>query len=253
MLTAAILTAALLARTDPIGGSRKLVWQDEFDGSGAVDSAKWDFEQGYVRNHEEQEYVSELANAKVQDGNLVITAERGSGHTRSAALESKQFWRYGYFEIRAQFPAGRGTWPAIWFLGEGIRKPGDANIGWPNCGEIDLMENVGFNPNDVHFTVHTAQADGHGHASKGTHITVEHPWTDFHVYGLDWTKGHLDFYFDRKKVFSYGNDGVNPWPFDKPEFILLNLAIGGDWGGAKGVDPAIFPSLFKIDYVRVYQ
>lgn len=249
----AALVLTLSAQSDPIGGGRNLVWHDEFDQSGAVDSSKWGFESGYVRNHEEQEYTSEIRNAKVADGNLVITAERGSGKTRSAALESNQFWRYGYFEVRAKFPTGRGTWPAIWFLGEGIRKHGEQYIGWPQCGEIDLMENVGMNPNDVHFTVHTAEPSGKGHASKGTHITVDKVWDDFHVYGLDWTKQHLDFYFDGKKVMSYANDGSNPWPFDKPEFILINLAIGGDWGGQKGVDPAIFPSIYKVDYVRVYQ
>ena len=252
-MLASLVLVALLTQTDPIGGSRKLVWQDEFDGSGAVDSTKWGFEKGFVRNHEEQEYVSELANAKVVDGNLVITAERGSGKTRSAALESNQFWRYGYFEFRAQIPTGKGTWPAIWFLGQGIRKQGADKIGWPKCGEIDLMENVGFNPNDVHFTIHTAQPSGERHASKGTHITLDKPWADYHVYGLDWTAKKLDLYFDGKKAFTYANDGVNPWPFDKPEFILINLAIGGDWGGQHGVDPSIFPSVFKVDYVRVYQ
>src|SRR5579871_5647072 len=106
MLLTALLLAGFAKLADPIAG-RKLVWSDEFDGSGAVDSTKWGFEQGYVRNHEEQEYVSDLANARVSSGNLVITAERGSGKTRSAALESKQYWKYGYFEIRALIPTGR--------------------------------------------------------------------------------------------------------------------------------------------------
>src|SRR5579871_818356 len=200
MLAAVILSLALLPPTDPLGGNRKLVWHYEFDGKGAVNSKNWRFEHGYVRNHEEQEYVENVVNAHEAGGSVEITAERASGKTHSAALESRQSWTYGYFEIRAQIPTGRGTWPAIWFLGQGIRKQGAEFIGWPKCGEIDLMENVGFNPNDLHFTVHTAKVESQGHAAQGTHITIDKPWERFHTYGLYWTKDHLNFYFDNKRV-----------------------------------------------------
>jgi beta-glucanase (GH16 family) len=254
MLTALALAITLTSIQADVIGNRKLVWKDEFDGSGALDTAKWNFDTGPVYNNEKEKYVDDTAHIRVVKGNLVITADNSSGKILSGRITSKAAWLYGYFEVRAKFPTGRGTWPAIWFLGDVLRQP-DAHVGWPKCGEIDLMENVGFNPDDIHFTVHTGGANGTGHASKGDHITIPSAASDFHVYGLDWQADHMDFYCDGKKAFTYTKDPANPngWPFDKPEYMILNLAIGGDWGGAKGVDPAIFPARYYVDYVRIYQ
>lgn len=254
MLAACLLAGSILVQVNPLIGSRKIVWSDEFDGSGALDSTKWNYDTGPVYNNEKEKYVDDIGYIRVNKGNLIITADNKSGKILSGRINTKQAWLYGYFEVRAKFPTGKGTWPAIWFLGDSVRKP-DAHVGWPACGEIDLMENVGFNPDDVHFTVHTAGANGRGEASKGTHIMIPSASSDFHVYGLDWQADHMDFYCDGKKVFTYTKDPSSPtsWPFDKPEYLILNLAIGGDWGGAKGVDPAIFPAKYYVDYVRVYQ
>jgi beta-glucanase (GH16 family) len=254
MLTAVAFAVLLTPDQGPIG-NRKLVWSDEFSGKGLPDQQKWGYEKGFIRNHEKQLYTDKLRNAYKEDGNLVISAINDNGEVSSAALESNQSWLYGYFEIRAKIPTGKGTWPAIWFLGQGIRQKGTEYIGWPKCGEIDLMENVGFNPATIYFTVHTADDGGSGHASKGEHVDTPGASSDFHVYGLDWRPGSMDFYFDGKKVMTYSKSpqNRNSWPFDKPEFLILNLAIGGDWGGQQGIDDSIFPATFLVDYVRVYQ
>ena len=254
MLVSCLLGLVLSFQADPLGGSRKLVWSDEFEGSGSLDSTKWNYDTGPVYNNEKEKYVEDPDYLHLDKGNLVITADNKSGKILSGRITTKASWLYGYFEVRAKFPTGRGTWPAIWFLGDVLRNP-DAHVGWPMCGEIDLMENVGFDPDSIHFTVHTGSADGHGEASKGNHLSIPSAWNDFHVYGLDWQVDHMDFYCDGKKSLTYRRDPNNPnsWPFDKPEYMILNLAIGGDWGGAKGIDPAIFPARYYVDYVRVYQ
>ncbi|MHB8634990.1 MAG: glycoside hydrolase family 16 protein [Fimbriimonadaceae bacterium] len=254
MLAAYLLAVTLASAQADVIGSRKLVWKDEFSGSGALDSSKWSYDTGPVYNNEKEKYVDDTAYVRLVKGKLVITADNRSGRILSGRITSKGAWLYGYFEVRAKFPPGRGTWPAIWFLGNVLRIPGN-HVGWPKCGEIDLMENVGFDPDAVHFTVHTGNAAGNGEASKGAQITIPSASSDFHVYGLDWRKSRMDFYCDGKKVFTYKRDPANPnsWPFDKPEYMILNLAIGGDWGGRQGVDNSIFPAKFYVDYVRVYQ
>ncbi|HLK13259.1 MAG TPA: glycoside hydrolase family 16 protein [Fimbriimonadaceae bacterium] len=253
MLLPCLLGVALGLQSNPLIGSRKLVWSDEFDGKGGIDAAKWNYDLGPVYNNEKEKYSDDLHNVHRAGGYLVITADDKTGRILSGRLTSKPAWLYGYYEVRAKFPTGRGTWPAIWFLGDSLRHEGSP--GWPRCGEIDLMENVGFNTDDIHFSVHTGDAKGRGEASKTTHITVPSAASEFHTYGLVWEPDHMDFYCDGKKTLTYTKDPANPnsWPFDKPEYMILNLAIGGDWGGAKGIDPAIFPSKFYVDYVRVYQ
>lgn len=227
----------------------KLVWSDEFDRPGMPDPRKWTFEKGYVRNHELQFYTNRKENVRVEDGKLVIEARKDhwDGHdvtSASVTTDGLASWTYGKFEIRAKIPTGKGTWPAIWTLGTNIGK-----VGWPTCGEIDIMENVGFDPSRIHFNVHQKKGD------KGTSILTEKPWADFHVYGAEWTPQAIDFYFDGKKQFSYPktSDSVESWPYDAPQYLILNLAMGGDWGGQQGVDESIYPSKYEIDYVRVYQ
>jgi len=250
-----LLVAAFILQSPSAG--RTLIWSDEFNYKGLPDPTKWGYEVGRVRNHEDQFYTeARVENARVDGKNLVIEACKepweGASVT-SASVTSKASWKDVYVEVRAKIPTGRGTWPAIWFLGDTHRNGGP---GWPWCGEIDLMENVGWMPDKLHFTVHTGPANkGDRDYSKGTNITVPNCWDDFHVYGLDWKTDRLDMYFDGKLVFTYKADPANPnsWPFDKPAYLLLNLAIGGEWGGVKGVDDSIFPAKYLIDYVRVYR
>lgn len=233
------------------------VWQDEFNYTGSPDSAKWGYDLGGSGwgNNEAQYYTSSVNNAGVADGKLTITAIKESTGNRqytSARLVSKNKadFLYGRVEVRAKLPSGRGTWPAIWML------PTDrAYGGWPKSGEIDIMEHVGYDPNRVLFSVHTESY----HHSIGTQKSGEKnlptAMTDFHNYRVDWTPDTIKGYFDNDLVFTFGNErkGYATWPFDKQFHLLLNLAVGGNWGGAKGIDDGIFPARFEIDYVRVYK
>lgn len=248
-LTVALAAAVLGA--GPREEARKLVWSEEFDRPGLPNPTKWDYETGFVRNREAQYYTrARKENARVEGGRLVIEARResfqGASYT-SASITSKASWTGGRIEVRARIPTGRGSWPAIWMLGTNIKE-----VGWPACGEIDIMENVGFAPNRIHGTVHVRDQAGK-HFSRGGHVDIPAPHADFHVYAIDWDQKRIQFLLDGKVYFTYANDGKNPWPFDKPHYLLLNLAIGGAWGGQQGIDETIFPLRYLIDYVRVYQ
>lgn len=239
---------------------KKLVWSDEFNKNGLPDPSKWAYEKGYVRNKEIQYYTTERSeNARVEDGYLVITAKNDSLKeganvypVTSASLNTKgkKDWIYGRFEIRAKIPSSLGTWPAIWMLGTNINE-----VGWPACGEIDILEHVGYMPDTVHFNVHTAKYNHVKHTNKGTKIHYPNAFDDFHVYAIEWTKEKIDWFMDDKKVFSFKNEGTGKdvWPFDQPQYLILNLAFGGAWGGQKGVELKSLPQRFLIDYVRVYQ
>jgi beta-glucanase (GH16 family) len=234
----------------------KLVWSDEFDKPGLPDPAKWGYEEGMVRNHELQYYTKErLENARVEDGNLVIEGrkepfEKAQYTAASLRTKGKAAWTNGRIEVRAKLPTGRGTWPAIWLLGED-----KDHRGWPACGEIDIMENVGYEPDVINANIHTKLYNHVMKTGKGSKITLAKPYADFHVYQLDWSNEKMDFYVDDQKYFTYKNDGAgrDSWPFDQPHYLILNLALGGDWGGQKGMDDSIFPQKYYIDYVRVYQ
>jgi beta-glucanase (GH16 family) len=248
------------------GGSgtfKKLVWADEFSGSGGPDTAKWGFEKGYVRNKELQYYTEgRLQNAEVKNGVLHITARNDSMRTgaevnpiTSASLitKGKAAWTYGRIEVRAKLPSSLGTWPAIWMLGSDIDT-----TGWPACGEIDIMEHVGYMPDTVHFNVHMqASVKGTSGRKINNSMRIFHkaPHTDYHVYAIEWFPDRLDWYFDQKKVFTYANDGGGEatWPFSKPQYLILNLAFGGGWGGQRGVDLKSLPQTFLVDYVMVYK
>lgn len=234
----------------------RLIWSDEFDQPGAPDPKKWGYERGRVRNHEAQFYTTDRReNARVEGGQLIITARRepwsGADYTAASVVSLGKFsFRYGRVEIRAKIPTGRGTWPALWMLGENMKS-----VGWPKCGEIDLMENVGFAPDKMHFTVHTGAFNHIKRTDVARIITVPRVFEEFHTYGLLWTADRMEFFFDGKKVHEFLNDGkgVDHWPFDAPVYLLMNFAVGGDWGGQKGIDETIFPQEFRIDYVRVWQ
>lgn len=234
----------------------ELVWSDEFDGEGLPDPDKWGYEEGYIRNDEKQFYTREREkNVRMEDGNLIIEAHREPYEDfeyTSASINTKETasWTYGRVEVRAKLPEGRGTWPAIWMLGTNIDE-----VGWPACGEIDIMEYVGFDPDTVHANVHTEAYNHVDNTARGSSIGLDAPEDEFHVYAIEWTEEKIDFFVDDERYFTFENegDGSDVWPFDQPHYLLLNLAIGGGWGGQKGIDDDIFPRRYYIDYVRVYQ
>lgn len=234
-----------------------LTWADEFDGN-TVNLSDWTFETGQHGwgNNELQNYT-DGDNAEVKDGKLIITARKendyqiaGSYTSTRMITKGKQEFTYGKMEIRAKLPSGRGIWPAIWMLGANIDQ-----VSWPACGEIDIMEYVGYQPNTVHATVHTSA--GYGANGNGKSKTLETAEEEFHVYGLIWTEKEMIFYTDSPENVTHkyapSNKTEENWPFDKPHFFIMNIAVGGNWGGAQGIDDSIFPQTMEIDYVRVYQ
>ncbi|WP_297045766.1 glycoside hydrolase family 16 protein [Thermoflavifilum sp.] len=238
----------------------QLVWHDEFDNQGLPDSSKWNYEVGYLRNHEKQYYTkARPENARVENGMLIIEARNDSAYidgavrpitSASLVTKGKASWTYGRIEVRAKLPRGRGTWPAIWMLGDDIHK-----VGWPACGEIDIMEHVGFDPGKIHGSIHTGAYNWPHHTQKTAVIDVPDCMDTFHVYAITWTPEYIDFYVDSTRYLHFANEHKTfaEWPFDKPCYLILNIAIGGDWGGQQGIDPDIFPARMEVDYVRVYQ
>lgn len=244
-------------------------WSDEFDRP-AIDTNLWSFEEGFIRNHEGQYYTNRPENAYIKDGCLVLEARRepfpnarhnpdsdrwqeqwGTAEYTSASLHTagKREFLYGRMEVRAKLPAGRGVWPAIWTLGN---KMGE-DIPWPDRGEIDIMEFVGYNPGMIYANVHTGAYNWVAGTNKGDSIQIGDASTAFHVYAIDWTPERIDFYVDSTRYFSFERDagaGFQRWPFDRPQALKLNLAIGGNWGGRQGIDTTIFPQRYYIDYVR---
>lgn len=234
-----------------------LQWSDEFDGD-AVNMNNWSFETGATGwgNNELQNYTNG-GNAEVTGGNLIITArkvndkkETGSYTSSRLVTSGKQEFTYGRMEIRAKLPSGTGIWPAIWMLGSDFKT-----TGWPACGEIDIMEYVGYSPNKVYTTIHTSS--GYGSSGSGTSISLPGCEEEFHNYGIIWTEKYVRFYIDSpeniKYTYSPSAKNSETWPFNKPAFFILNVAVGGNWAGAQGIDNTIFPQKMEIDYVRVYQ
>jgi beta-glucanase (GH16 family) len=229
-------------------------WADEFDYTGSPDSAKWTYDLGGGGwgNSELEYYTKSLNNVSVANGLLTITARKesiGGMNYSSARMVSKGAGSllYGRIEVRAKLPSGTGTWPAIWTL------PNDYVYGnWPNSGEVDIMEMVGFDPNNVHFSAHN-QTYYAGNAKTSTD-NIPTASTDFHLYREDWTPYAIRGYYDNVLVFTYVNDGKGSvtWPYDQKFHLLMNIAIGGSWGGTKGVDDAAFPTTMQVDYVRFY-
>jgi hypothetical protein len=235
-----------------------LLWSDEFDQDGLPSPLKWSFEVGDHGwgNNELQFYkANTLKNARVQGGVLLVEAHADASLPKgysSAKLVSKGkgAWQYGYVEVRAKLPQGRGTWPAIWMLPEENRFGG-----WPKNGEIDIMEHVGYDPGKVHGTVHTEAFNHLRGTQKGGQLLVPDFATEFHTYAVDWKQGQMDFFIDGKHYFTFKNtgNGYQEWPFDQPFYLILNLAVGGNWGGKEGVDASIWPQRMEVDYVRVYK
>ncbi|WP_430973135.1 family 16 glycosylhydrolase [Sunxiuqinia rutila] len=231
----------------------KLVWSDEFSTDGAPSEERWGYDigGGGWGNNELQTYTNTRTNSWVENGNLYIKAVKKDNSWTSARLitKGKADWRYGRIEVRAKLPSGKGTWPAIWML------PTDWEYGgWPASGEIDIMEHVGYDPGVVHGTIHT-EAYNHGIGTqKGGSITIEDAMANFHVYALEWTEETMRWYVDDELYFTFNNENrtYKEWPFDKRFHLLLNIAIGGNWGGAEGIDPNLTEATMTVDYVRVY-
>ncbi|MFP4479108.1 MAG: family 16 glycosylhydrolase [Candidatus Izemoplasmatales bacterium] len=240
------------------------VWCDEFDVDGLPSDEHWAYDVGGDGwgNNELQYYTdADLDNAFVEDGILNIKAIKedfGGNEYTSARLVTKYRgdWEYGRIQVRAKLPEGRGLWPAIWML------PTDWSYGgWPYSGEIDIMEYVGYDPDTIHGTIHTG-AYNHGLGTQiGYSKTVPTAEEEFHVYEMIWEPSSIKLFIDGEQfaVFGYNPDinidikNSDAWPFDQPFHLILNLAVGGNWGGAEGIDDSIFPQSFQIDYVRVFQ
>ncbi len=232
------------------------VWADEFTEPGKPSSTRWMYEEGFTGwGNNELQYYTKGDNVNIQDGILTIEArkeDKGGANYTSSRIITRGLgdFLYGRFEARMKLPTGRGTWPAFWML------PSDFSYGaWPKSGEIDVMEHVGYDPGVVHITVHTEKNNFKTGTQASGKKTVPNFDTEFHLYRVDWTPYAVRGYVDGEKIFEYvnKNTGYSAWPFNKRFFLLLNLAIGGQWGGAQGVDNTIFPARMQVDYVRVYK
>lgn len=248
------LLLLLVAPWAPAQSCYHLVWAENFNYDGPPNPENWSYDLGAGGwgNNELQNYTNSLNNAFVQNGRLTIRAIRSGSTWTSARLVTrhKRDYLYGRIEVRARLPVGRGTWPAIWML------PTDWEYGgWPDSGEIDIMEHVGYDPGVVHGTVHTKAYNHMIGTQVGKTIQVPDFNTAFHTYAIEWTPDGIDFYVDDEKYFRFANDKAgNPatWPFDKRFHLILNIAIGGNWGGAQGIDPNLTEATMEIESIRVY-
>lgn len=231
----------------------KLLFLEEFN-QNSIDLENWSYELGDGcpdlcgwGNNEWQVYTKR--NVSINNNQLVISATNEAGNYYSGRITSKDKFefRYGTIEVKAKLPKGRGLWPAIWMLGHDI----DSNP-WPACGEIDLMEYVGKHPGKIYTTLHSPASFGQSINTKTT--SIESIETGFHVYKTCWDAHQIQFYIDNTLVYTFSPEIKNEktWPFDKPFYVILNLAIGGNFGGPE-VDDSIFPKEFVVDYVKVYQ
>ena len=238
-----------------VNDTYQLVWADEFDQDGSPDPNKWKYNIGNGNNgwgnNESQYYTDRLDNAKVEDGVLKIIAKKeplnGFEYTSARMLtQDKYEFTYGKVEIRAKLPEGGGTWPAFWMLGANIDE-----VGWPKCGEIDIMEHTGNNMNKVQSAIHSPSS--YGNTSNLGSQTVENVAEEFHIYTVEWTETELIFSVDDNVHYTYSPSAFNDdtWPFYKDAFFIMNIAMGGTLGGT--IDPNFSEAIMTIDYVRIYQ
>lgn len=270
------ILSAVVVRGKPADSDRwSLVWQDEFDYEGAPDPDKWNIEEWPARkvNDEDQTYTSRPKNVRVEDGHLVIEAHKedfnGAEYT-SARIQSqgKGDFLYGRIEARAKMPQGKGTWAAIWMLpsdpftyattcSDDPDWQGSQDCdAWPNSGEIDILEHVGYEMGHIHGTVHTKSYYWAVWEQRKGRVLFDDVDTEFFDYVLEWTPERIDIFVDDTLYFTYVNEGTGwkEWPFDKPFHVIINLAIGGYWGRAGGgIDDSILPQRLLVDYVRVYE
>lgn len=249
----------------------KLVWQDEFRYKGLPNPKKWGYEVGHIRNQEKQYYTdARKENVWVQDGVLTITGRKETypnaayvpnsedwkkqdavAQYTSASINTlgRASWKYGRVEVRAKLPQGGGIWPAIWMMG--VNR---SEVGWPYCGEIDVLEFIGSQPGQIHGTVHYPGTPPHRSTSNGGKTTGENLHTEFHVYAMEWDEEKITIFFDDQPYHTFSLDAAGEGadnPFRKPFYLLINLAMGADWPGP--VDDKVLPQQYVVDYVRVYQ
>ena len=249
--------------------SYELIWADEFDIPGEPDPEKWNYETGFIRNLEEQIYTKRKKNVRIRKGKLEIIARKEvfknkrynpevknyrintlSAQYTSASINTKDKFefRYGRVDVKAKLPSGKGVWPAIWMLGANFDE-----IEYPKAGEIDIMEYVGKAPGNIHSTLHFPWDNDKGIRSDGNSSTIDSPSERYHIYSIEWTPERIEFLVDDSVHHGFNIDeaGEEDNPFRKPFYLIINLALGGNWAGE--VDPTIFPQKFLIDYVRVYK
>src|SRR5262245_38984435 len=234
----------------------RLVWQDEFNYKGLPDSTKWTYDVGGSGwgNNELQYYTYKIKNnARVENRKLIIEArkEKVDSHQYTSArllTRGKEAWQYGKIEVKARLPKGRGSWPAIWMLADNMKA-------WPDDGEVDIMEHVGFHHGYIHGSIHCKKYYHVIGTQKTDTVYIPDCSEAFHVYSLQWDKDSIRVAVDGNVFFSFANErrGYEYWPFDNKMNLILNIAVGGNWGGQKGVDDDAFPMRMEVDYVRVYQ
>lgn len=235
-----------------------LIWEDNFDDSGTINLDKWTYETGNGcpnlcgwGNGESQYYTARSENVRVEDGLLKLQARRENYRNSSftsARIKTQGLFQftYGKVEVRAKLPSGGGVWPAIWMLGSNI-----TSVGWPRCGEIDIMEFAGNRPGSVSAAIHNASSYGNTQYSQSQ--SVNSPSDEFHIYEIQWDADKIQFFIDGERFYVYSPYPKTPenWPFDADHFIILNVAMGGSYGGSISSD--FESSAMEIDYVRVYQ
>jgi licheninase len=264
----------LLAQTTGLGANNYAVeapmaapsaapsFADEFSGP-SIDRSKWRFDTsrnaaGWYNNERQYYSAARPKNARIEGGALVIEAHRealsktrfrdwgGQAYT-SAKLVTRKPYGFGFYEVRAKLPCGRGAWPAIWLL------PSTGT--WPDQGEIDIMEMVGWDPNVIHATLHSGAYNHAKGTQRGAQVRVPTSCSAFHHYQLDWRPDAITIGVDGRAYMRVANDrpgGAAAWPFLRPYELILNLAVGGDWGGQKGIDDQAFPQRMEVDYVRYW-
>jgi beta-glucanase (GH16 family) len=272
-----ILSAIIVREknTNTLTNQWELVWSDEFNYEGKPDPNKWSYDIWPARkvNNEDQAYTDSPNNVHVENGNLIITAKKekqGDAEYTSGRIHSqgKGDFLYGRVDVRAKLPAGQGTWSAIWMLPSNPFKystsceknadwQGSSTCNaWPNSGEIDIMEHVGYDMQTIHGTVHNKAYYWVNWEQRKASIEGKNVDKEFHVYSIEWTPEHIIVFFDNTPYFFYRNEGTGwlAWPFDHPYHVILNLAIGGAWGSSGGpIDDSIFPVSMEVDYVRIYK
>ncbi len=243
----------LLSSLFSFAQDKKLIWEENFNGS-ELNTTIWNYELGDGcpsicgwGNNEKQSYTN--SNHTVSNGMLTIEIKKENENytsTRITTAKKKEF-QYGRIEARAKIPVGKGIWPAFWMLGSNIKE-----IGWPKCGEIDILEYVGREPHMAYTSLHTQ--DSHGNTINTKKTTISNIEEGFHLYAIDWTKDKIVFLIDDKEVYTFQPEpkNENTWPFNQPFYIIVNAAVGGNFGGHE-IDDTIFPQKFEIDYIRVYQ
>lgn len=243
----------LLSSLFSFAQDKKLIWEENFNGS-ELNTTIWNYELGDGcpsicgwGNNEKQSYTN--SNHTVSNGMLTIEIKKEDENytsTRITTAKKKEF-QYGRIEARAKIPVGKGIWPAFWMLGSNIKE-----IGWPKCGEIDILEYVGREPHMAFTSLHTQ--DSHGNTINTKKTTISNIEEGFHLYAIDWTKDKIVFLIDDKEVYTFqpAPKNENTWPFNQPFYIIVNAAVGGNFGGHE-IDDTIFPQKFEIDYIRVYQ